>query len=78
MFGVLRRVCCRCGGNLYVENAYDPVTGWLVTQTYGNGTIVSNAYDILGRTVGIYHGRARSPSAPLEILAFFEIGRAHV
>ena len=72
MFGVLRRVCCRCGGNLYVENAYDPVTGWLVTQTYGNGTIVSNAYDILGRTVGIYHGRARSPSAPLEILAFFE------
>ena len=57
-------------GNLYVENAYDPVTGWLVTQTYGNGTVVSNAYDILGRTIGIYHGRAGTLCPPW--LAFFE------
>ena len=57
-------------GNLYVENAYDPVTGWLVTQTYGNGTVISNAYDILGRTIGIYHGRTSSPSEPP--IAFFE------
>ena len=42
-------------GTPYLTNAYDPTTGWLVTQTYGNGTVVSNAYDILGRTVGIYH-----------------------
>ena len=34
--------------NPYLTNAYDPTTGWLITQTYGNGTIVSNAYDILG------------------------------
>lgn len=59
-------------GNLYVENHYDETTGWLITQTYGNGTIVSNAYDILGRTIGIYHGRARSPNGPIETLAFFE------
>ena len=57
-------------GNPYLTNAYDPTTGWLITQTYGNGTVVSNAYDILGRTVGIYHGRASSPSEPP--LAFFE------
>ena len=57
-------------GNLYVENYYDDTTGWLVTQTYGNGTIVSNAYDILGRTIGIYHGRAGTPCPPW--LAFFE------
>ena len=57
-------------GNPYLANAYDPTTGWLVTQTYGNGTVVSNAYDILGRTIGIYHGRASSPSEPP--LAFFE------
>ena len=41
--------------NPYLTNAYDPTTGWLITQTYGNGTVVSNAYDILGRTIGIYH-----------------------
>ena len=46
------------------------MTGWLVTQTYGNGTVVSNAYDILGRTIGIYHGRAGTPCPPW--LAFFE------
>ena len=57
-------------GNLYVENTYDDTTGWLITQTYGNGTIVSNAYDILGRTIGIYHGRAGTPCPPW--LAFFE------
>ncbi len=57
-------------GNLYVENTYDETTGWLVTQTYGNGTVVSNAYDILGRTIGIYHGRAGTPCPPW--LAFFE------
>ena len=57
-------------GNLYVENKYDETTGWLITQTYGNGTIVSNAYDILGRTIGIYHGRAVSMKPPY--LAFFE------
>ena len=57
-------------GNLYVENAYDETTGWLITQNYGNGTIVSNAYDILGRTIGIYHGRAGTPCPPW--LAFFE------
>ena len=57
-------------GNPYLTNAYDPTTGWLITQTYGNGTVVSNAYDILGRTIGIYHGRASSPSEPP--LAFFE------
>ena len=57
-------------GNPYLTNAYDPTTGWLITQAYGNGTVVSNAYDILGRTIGIYHGRASSPSEPP--LAFFE------
>ena len=45
-------------GNLYVANAYDPVTGDLVTQTYGNGTVVSNSYDILGRIVSITHRNA--------------------
>ena len=45
-------------GNLYVANAYDPVTGDLVTQTYGNGTVVSNSYDILGRVVAITHRNA--------------------
>ena len=66
-------------GNLYVANAYDPVTGELVTQTYGNGTVVSNAYDILGRTIGIYHlGGPSSVSATAgteagpSVLAFFE------
>ena len=59
-------------GNLYVENAYDPVTGWLVTQTYGNGTVVSNAYNILGRTIGIYHLRRVGDNAPYQTLAFFE------
>ena len=53
-------------GNAYLTNAYDPTTGWLVTQTYGNGTVVSNAYDILGRTVGIYHLKGG------ERMAFFE------
>ena len=53
-FGRLSRVTDG-NGNLYLENAYDPTTGWLVTQTYGNGTVVSNAYDVLGRTIGIYH-----------------------
>ena len=57
-------------GTLYLTNAYDPTTGWLLTQTYGNGTVVSNAYDVLGRTVGIYHGRAVSMKPPH--LAFFE------
>ena len=57
-------------GNLYVENAYDPVTGWFITQTYSNGTVVSNDYDILGRTIGIYHGRAGTLCPPW--LAFFE------
>ena len=57
-------------GTPYLTNSYDPTTGWLVTQTYGNGTIVSNAYDILGRTIGIYHGRAVSMKPPY--LAFFE------
>ena len=56
--------------NPYLINAYDPTTGLLVTQTYGNGTVVSNAYDILGRTIGIYHGRAGTPCPPW--LAFFE------
>ena len=59
-------------GNLYVENHYDDTTGWLVTQTYGNGTVVSNAYDILGRTIGIYHLRRVGDAAPYQTLAFFE------
>ena len=54
------------GATPYLTNAYDPTTGWLVTQTYGNGTIVSNAYDVLGRTIGIYHLRGNNR------LAFFE------
>ena len=54
------------GTNPYLTNAYDPATGWLVTQTYGNGTVVSNAYDVLGRTVGIYHLKGGNR------LAFFE------
>ena len=57
-------------GTPYLTNAYDPATGRLVTQTYGNGTVVSNAYDLLGRTIGIYHGRAVSMKPPY--LAFFE------
>ena len=57
-------------GNPYLTNAYDLTTGWLITQTYGNGTVVSNAYDILGRTVGIYH-LGGSPSSAT-VLAFFE------
>ena len=52
-FGRLSRVTD--GISPYLTNAYDSNTGWLVTQTYGNGTVVSNAYDKLGRTVGIYH-----------------------
>ena len=52
-FGRLSRVTD--GNSSYLTNTYDPNTGWLVTQTYGNGTVVSNAYDKLGRTVGIYH-----------------------
>lgn len=42
-------------GTAYVQNSYDTVTGWLATQTYGNGTVVSNTYDILGRTTRITH-----------------------
>ena len=57
-------------GNPYLTNTYDPTTGWLITQTYGNGTVVSNAYDIVGRTIGIYHGRAGAPRPPW--LVFFE------
>ena len=64
-FGRLSRVTDG-GGNAYLTNAYDPTTGWLATQTYGNGTVVSNAYDVLGRTVGIYHLKNGSR------LAFFE------
>ena len=45
-------------GNPYVVNAYDPVTGNLMLQTYGNGTTVSNAYDLLDRTVSITHRKA--------------------
>lgn len=54
------------GTNAYLTNTYDPTTGWLTTQTYGNGTVVSNAYDILGRTVGIYHLKGKNK------IAFFE------
>ena len=54
------------GASAYLTNAYDPTTGWLVTQTYGNGTVISNAYDILGRTVGIYHLKSKGR------IAFFE------
>lgn len=54
------------GEKRYLTNAYDPVTGWLATQTYGNGVVVSNAYDILGRTAGIYHLKGGRR------LAFFE------
>ena len=67
------------GANAYLTNAYDPTTGWLTTQTYGNGTVVSNAYDILGRTVGIYHSRTggspvQGGNAPAarSTIAFFE------
>ena len=63
-FGRLARVTD--GTSDYLINTYDPTTGWLVTQTYGNGTIVSNAYDVLGRTVGIYHLKGGRR------LAFFE------
>ena len=45
-------------GNPYVANTYDPVTGNLILQTYGNGTVVSNAYDLLDRTVSITHRKA--------------------
>lgn len=45
-------------GNLYVANAYDPTTGNLMLQTYGNGTTVSNAYDLLDRTISITHRTA--------------------
>ena len=45
-------------GNPYVVNTYDPVTGNLVLQTYGNGTTVSNAYDLLDRTISITHRKA--------------------
>ena len=44
--------------NPYVVNTYDPTTGNLVLQTYGNGTVVSNAYDLLSRVVSITHRRA--------------------
>ena len=54
------------GANAYLTNTYDPTTGWRTTQTYGNGTVVSNAYDILGRTVGIYHLKGKTR------IAFFE------
>lgn len=63
-FGRLARVTD--GTRPYLTNVYDPVTGWLVTQTYGNGTIVSNTYDKLGRTIGIYHLKDNTS------LAFFE------
>ena len=77
-FGRLSRVTDG-DGNPYITNAYDPTTGWLLTQTYGNGTVVSNAYDILGRTVGIYHSRTggspvQNGNAPAarSTIAFFE------
>ena len=54
------------GANAYLTNTYDPTTDWLTTQTYGNGTVVSNAYDILGRTVGVYHLKGKNK------IAFFE------
>ena len=63
-FGRLARVTD--GTRPYLTNVYDPVTGWIVTQTYGNGTVVSNAYDKLGRTIGIYHLKDNTS------LAFFE------
>ncbi len=45
-------------GKTYVANTYDPVTGNLILQTYGNGTVVSNAYDLLDRIVSITHRKA--------------------
>ena len=57
-------------GKLYLVNEYDAKTGRLVIQTYGNGTVVSNAYDRLGRIAGIYHSRTVSMKPPH--LAFFE------
>ena len=64
-FGRVKKVTDGAG-NAYLINTYDSATGWLVTQEYGNGTVVSNAYDILGRTVGIYHLKGKNR------IAFFE------
>ena len=50
-------------GNLFLENVYDETTGQLWLMKYGNGTIVSNSYDILGRTIGIYHLVGSAPRA---------------
>ena len=50
-------------GNPFLENVYDETTGQLWLMKYGNGTIVSNSYDILGRTIGIYHLVGSAPRA---------------
>ena len=66
------RLASLLDGNVksYLVNDYDANTGRLAKQTYGNGTVVSNAYDCLGRITGIYHCRAVSEKSPH--LAFFE------
>lgn len=45
-------------GKPYVVNTYDPQTGNLILQTFGNGTVVSNDYDLLDRMVSITHRKA--------------------
>lgn len=62
-------------GNPYVVNAYDPVTGNLMLQTYGNGTTVSNAYDLLDRVVSITHRGADGTVLDSFVYAYNEDGQ---
>jgi len=42
-------------GKPYLANVYDPKTGRLAKQTYGNGVVIEYGYDLLGRIALIKH-----------------------